>query len=180
MVIIDLDISNVFGTLPTRLVLDHLSVKDSRDCVCWINTDSDFETVVHELKASFGFFRLQSTCETILRFYSYDGSTNYVRCRTGGLQGDYPEFMIFWFDTLHLWGRIFGKFPQIKGLSYSDDGNIIVKRSTVLKIISMLEPVFKKDSNLVFNIRQRFSLRVPRQTICLKVQNISSTPTLTL
>jgi hypothetical protein len=86
MVIINLDTSNTFGTLCTRLVLDHLSGKDSRDYACG-NTDADFETSVHELKSYFGFFRLQHTCETILRFYSYDGTTNYVRCRTGGLQG---------------------------------------------------------------------------------------------
>ncbi len=102
-----------------------------------------------ELKANFGFFRLQRTCETILRFYSYDGSTNYVRFRTGGLQGDYPEFMIFCLVTLHLWGRIFWKFPEIKGLSYADDGNIIVKLSTVLKLISMQASVFKNDANLI-------------------------------
>jgi hypothetical protein len=31
------------------------------------------------------FFKLARSCETILRFYSYDGATNYVKCRTGGL-----------------------------------------------------------------------------------------------
>jgi hypothetical protein len=88
MVIINLDISNVFGTLCAQLVLDHLSGKAYRDYACGINADADFETAVHELKAYFGFFRLQRTCETILRFYSYDGATNHVRCRTGGLLGD--------------------------------------------------------------------------------------------
>ncbi len=152
MVIINLDISNAFGILHVRLVLDHLSGRASRDYVCVINTDTDFETTVHELKYYFGFFRLHHICETILRFYSYDGSTNYVRCRTGGLQGDSPEFMIFCLVTLHLWGHIFGKFPEIKDLTYTDDDNIIVKLSTVLKFISMLDPVFKKDVNLVLNI----------------------------
>jgi hypothetical protein len=114
MVIINLDISNAFGTLCARLVLDHLSGKASRDYACGINADADFQTAVHEFTAYFGFFRLQRTCETILRFYSYDGATHYVRCRTGGLQGDCPEFMIFCLVTLHLWGRIFGKFPEIK------------------------------------------------------------------
>ncbi len=33
--------------------------------------------------------------------------------------------MIFCLVTLHLWGHIFGKFPQIKGLAYADDDNII-------------------------------------------------------
>jgi hypothetical protein len=89
--------------------------------------------------------------------------------------------MIFCLVTLHLWGRIFGKFPEIKGLAYADDGNVIAKLSTALKLISMLAPVFKKDANsFLISARQRFSLRVPRQTICLNVQNISSTPTLTL
>jgi hypothetical protein len=88
VIIINLDISNAFGTLCDRLVLDHLSDKVDRDYVCVINTDADFETTVHELKSYFGFFRLQRTSETILRFYSYDGGTNYVRCRTCGLQGD--------------------------------------------------------------------------------------------
>ncbi len=62
--------------------------------------------------------------------------------------------MIFCLVTLHLWGHIFGKFPDVKVLTYSDDGNIIVKLSTTLKIISMLAPVFKKDANLVFNINK--------------------------
>ena len=181
MVMINLDISNAFGTLFSRLVLDHLSGKASRVYACGINADADFETAVHGLKAYFVFFRLQRTCETILRFYSYDGATNYVRCRTGGLQGDCPEFMTFCLVTLHLWGRIFGKFPEIKGLAYADDGNIIAKLSTALKLISMLAPVFKKDANLVFDIRKTKVLaKGPSQTICLNAQNISSTPTLTL
>ncbi len=62
--------------------------------------------------------------------------------------------MVFCLVTLHLWGRIFGKFPDIKGLAYADDVNIIVKLSTVLKLISILVSVFKKDANLVFNIRK--------------------------
>ncbi len=47
MVIINLDISNTFGTLCARLVLDYLSDKVSRDYACGINTDADFETAVH-------------------------------------------------------------------------------------------------------------------------------------
>ena len=60
--------------------------------------------------------------------------------------------MIFCLVTLHLWDHIFGKFPEIKGLAYADDDNIITKLSTDLKLISVLAPVFKKDANLVFNI----------------------------
>jgi hypothetical protein len=68
MVILNLDISNTLGTLCTRLVLDVLSGKVSRGYACGINADANFETTVHDLKAYFGVFRLQSTRETIHRF----------------------------------------------------------------------------------------------------------------
>jgi hypothetical protein len=55
MVIINLDISIVFGTLCARLVLDVLSGKASRDYACGINADADFETAVHE--SLFRFFQ---------------------------------------------------------------------------------------------------------------------------
>ena len=113
MVIMKLDISNAFGSLCARLVLDVLSGKASRDYACGIKVDEDFETAVHELRAYFGFFKLARTCESILRFYSYDGATNYMKCKTGGLQGDPPEFMVFCLVTLHLWGRIFKMFPEL-------------------------------------------------------------------
>ena len=51
MVIIKLDISNAFGSLCARLVLDVLSGKTSRDYECGIKVDEDFETAVHELRA---------------------------------------------------------------------------------------------------------------------------------
>ena len=52
MVIINLDISNVFESLSTRLVLDVLSGKTSRESFeCGIKVDEDFETVVHELRS---------------------------------------------------------------------------------------------------------------------------------
>jgi hypothetical protein len=71
--------------------------KTSRDYECGINVDDDFETTVYELKAYFGFFRIQHTCETILRFYSYDGTTNYVRYRTG----DFKEIdQSLWYSVL--------------------------------------------------------------------------------
>ena len=54
-------------------------------------------------------------------FYSYDGATNYVKCKTGGLQGDSPEFMVFCHVTLHLWGRVFKMFPALRGLAFADD-----------------------------------------------------------
>ncbi len=180
MVIINLDISNAF-TLCARLVLDALSGKSFRDYACGINADADFETVVHDLKAYFVFFRLQPTCETILGFDSYDGATNYVRCRTGGLQGDCPEIMFFSLVTLHLWGRIFGKFPEIKGLAYADEGKIIAKLSISLELISMLAPVLKKDANLGFNISKiKVLAKGPSADHLFERANISSTPTLTL
>ena len=48
--IMKLDISNAFGSLCARLVLDVLSGKDSRDYGCGITVDEAFETVVHELR----------------------------------------------------------------------------------------------------------------------------------
>ena len=99
-----LSISNVFGSVYDRLVLDVLSGKESRDYDCVIKIDEGFETTVDDLRSYFGFFNLTHTCETILRYYSYDGTTNYVKCKTGGLQDDPPEFMIFCHVTLHLWG----------------------------------------------------------------------------
>ena len=102
MVIVKLDISNVFGSLCARLVLDVLSGKASRDDAlgCVIKVDEEFETSVYELRVYFGFFKLTLTCETILRFYSYDGTTNYVKCKTGGVQVDPPEFMVFCLASL--------------------------------------------------------------------------------
>jgi hypothetical protein len=92
---------------PFALVLDVLSDKASQDYASGIKVDEDFETAVHELRAYFGFFKLARTCESILRFYSYNGATNYLQLKTGGLQGDPPAFMVLCFVTLHLWGRVF-------------------------------------------------------------------------
>jgi len=127
MVIMRLDIKNAFGCLCDRLVLDVLSGKTSHpipvtcDYSCGIKVDEEFETTVHELRAYFGFFKLARACESVLRFYSYDGSTNYLKLKTGGLQGDCPEFMVFCVVTLHLWGILFKKFPELRGLAYADD-----------------------------------------------------------
>jgi hypothetical protein len=63
-------VSNVFDSLCDRLVLDVLSGKDSRDYAVDIKVDKDFETVVHELRAFFGFCKFAHTCESILHFYS--------------------------------------------------------------------------------------------------------------
>ena len=90
MVIMKLGTKNAFGSLDARLVLDVLSGKASRDYECGIKLGEDFETAVHELRAYFGFFKLARTCESTLRFFSYDGATNYLKLKTEGLQGDPP------------------------------------------------------------------------------------------
>jgi len=86
MMIVKLDIQFQilfkFGSLCARLVLDVLSGKASRDYDCVMKVDEDFETVVDELRVYFEFFKLGRTCESILRFYSYDGATNYGRGST--------------------------------------------------------------------------------------------------
>ena len=56
-------------------------------------------------------------------------------------EGDFKEIdQSLWYSvslqSLHLWGRIFGNFPEIKGLVYADDDNIIVTLSTTLKLSS--------------------------------------------
>ena len=88
-VIVNLVISNTFGTLSVRLFLDVLAGEASRDYPCE-SADAEFETTVHELKSYFDFLRLQRTCETILCFYSYDGNTNYVKYTE---QGDFKEIV---------------------------------------------------------------------------------------
>ncbi len=65
--IMKLDISNAFGSLHTKLVLDVLSGKTSRDHASGIKVDEDFETTVLELRSYFGFFKLTRKCESILR-----------------------------------------------------------------------------------------------------------------
>ena len=55
----------------SKLVLDVLSGKVSRDYVCGIKIDEEFETTVYELRSYFGLFKLTRTCETILCYYSY-------------------------------------------------------------------------------------------------------------
>jgi hypothetical protein len=68
--------------------MDVLSGKVSRNYACGIKIDEEFETTVYELRAYFGFFKLTRACESVLCFYSYDGTTNYLKLKTGGLQGD--------------------------------------------------------------------------------------------
>jgi hypothetical protein len=92
MVIMKLDTKNVFGSLDARLVLDVLSGKTSRDYKSGIKSGEDFETAVHELRVYFGFFTLAHTCESTLRFFSYDGDTNeFSRC--------FPNFEVWLTQT---------------------------------------------------------------------------------
>ena len=94
-------------------------------------------------------------------------------------QETFKEIKVFCLDTLHLWVRIFGKFPEIKGLTYAHDGNIITTLSTDLKFISVLTPVSKEDDNLDFNIgKTKVLTKGPTTAMCLNAENISSTPIL--
>ena len=43
-------------------------------------------------------------------------------------------------------------FPDLRGLAFVDDGNIIGRISQDLKLISASNPVFKLDGNLDFNL----------------------------
>ena len=95
---------------------------------------------------------LARACESVLRFYSYDGATNDLKLKTGGLQGDCPEFMIFYIVTLHLWGILFRKYPELRGLAYADDGNSVGRLSLVLQFLGTGQPMFKEDGNLDFNM----------------------------
>jgi hypothetical protein len=89
MVIINLDISNAFGTLCARLVLDHLSDKGSRDYPCGINTDTDFETGPHELKPISVFS--DSSAHVKRSFVSTHTMDQQIM--SGGEQVDYKEIV---------------------------------------------------------------------------------------
>ncbi len=75
-----------------------------------------------------------------------------MKLKTGGLQGDPPEFMVYCLVPLHLWGRIFKMFPELRGLTYADDGTTIGRLSQALKLAAVSKPVFKLDGNLDFNM----------------------------
>ncbi len=53
------------------------------------------------------------------------GTTNYVNVEKEDYKSDSPEFMIFCHVRLHLWGRVFRRFPVLRGLAFVDDGNMI-------------------------------------------------------
>ena len=60
--------------------------------------------------------------------------------------------MVYCIVTLHLWGRIFKMFPELRGLAYADDETTIGRLSQVLKLAAVSKPVFKLDGNLDFNM----------------------------
>ena len=60
MVIVKLDISNAFGFLRARLVLDVLAGKASRDYACRIKVDKEFETSVYGLRTYLFFSSLHT------------------------------------------------------------------------------------------------------------------------
>jgi hypothetical protein len=69
------------GTYPIQLhdisVLYESQLFENKLKLCHANISrkkGGLETTVHELKYYFGFFKLQRPCETILRFYAYDGA----------------------------------------------------------------------------------------------------------
>ena len=60
--------------------------------------------------------------------------------------------MVYCLVTIHIWGRIFKMFPELRGLAYADDGTTIGRLSQVLKVAAVSKPVFKLDGNLEFNM----------------------------
>ncbi len=132
--------------------MDVLSGKVSRDYGSGIKVDENFETTVHELRTYFGFFKFVLRCESILRCYSYNGTTNHLKLKTGGLSGDPSEFMVFCIVSLHLWDRIFKMFPELRVLVYTDDETTIGRLSQVLTLGTVSKAVFNSDDNLDLNM----------------------------
>jgi hypothetical protein len=60
--------------------------------------------------------------------------------------------MVYFLVNLHIWGRIFKMFPELRGLAYADDATIIGRFSQVLKLAAVSKPVFKSDDNLEFKM----------------------------
>ena len=60
--------------------------------------------------------------------------------------------MIFCIVTLHLWGILFRKYPELRGLAYADDENTVGRLSLALQFLGEGQPLFKEDGNLDFNM----------------------------
>ena len=56
------------------------------------------------------------------------------------------------FCLVHLWGRIYKMFPELRVLVYADDDNTIGRFSQVLKLAAVSKLIFKLDGNLDFNM----------------------------
>ena len=67
-------------------------------------------------------------------------------------KGIHRNSFFFCLVTLHLWGRIFKRFPDLRDLAYADHGNMIGRLSQALRIVSELKSGFKLDVNLDFNL----------------------------
>ena len=55
--------------------------------------------------------------------------------------------MVFCLLTLHLWVRLFGKFPEIKDLAYADDCNVI-KGPTADHVFELTKHFLHTDPDL--------------------------------
>ena len=60
--------------------------------------------------------------------------------------------MIFCIVTLHLWGILFRKYPDLRGLAYADDGKAVGRLSIALQLLGEGQTLFKEDGNLDFNM----------------------------
>ena len=70
--------------------------------------------------------------------------------------------MIFCIVTLHLWGILFRKYPELRGLAYADDGNAVGRLSLALQFLGEGQPLFKEDGNLDFNmVKTKFLAKGP-------------------
>ena len=56
--------------------------------------------------------------------------------------------LIFNLTTLHFWGRVLGKHPQVRALPYPDDDYIKTKMSATLQVLTELQDDVSKTSVL--------------------------------
>jgi hypothetical protein len=89
-----------------------------------------------------------------LRYFDWDGQVHLAKGKTGGQQGDPLKMLIFNVTIRHLWGRVFGKFPEARAIVYADDGYIKGKLSVALQVLAELKAVFKTDAGLELNVNK--------------------------
>jgi hypothetical protein len=94
--------------------------------------------------------------------------------KTGGQQGDPLEMLIFNVTIHHLWVRVLTKFPEVRAITYDDDGYIKEKLSIALQVLTELKAVFKADSGLDLNVAKTSILTkgVTDQTVFDMAQTI--------